>query len=95
VNHLGNVSDLVSDLASSGGGGSKAYADIDSHALRPRAGQLPIPRDAGSVSNASQPPFFPHGIHTCIFLTSSPSLVFGHRLRADKGNAYGAAHEKP
>ena len=29
------------------------------------------------------------------FLTSSPTLAFGHRLRAKEGDSYGATHEKP
>ena len=29
------------------------------------------------------------------FLTSSPTLAFGHRLRGKKGDSYGATHEKP
>ena len=28
-------------------------------------------------------------------LTSSPTLAFGHRLRAKEGDSYGATHEKP
>ena len=29
------------------------------------------------------------------FLTSSPTLAFGHRLRGKEGDSYGATHEKP
>ena len=28
------------------------------------------------------------------FLTSSPTLAFGHRLRGKEGDSYGATHEK-
>ena len=29
------------------------------------------------------------------YLTSSPTLAFGHRLRGKEGDSYGATHEKP